>query len=92
MVARDAAGNVSTPSAEASATVADTPSPGLVAAYGFAEGSGTITADSTGNGNTGSLTDAAWTTAGKLGSALSFNGPRRASRSPTAPRCGWPAG
>ena len=74
VVARDAAGNVSTPSAEASATVADTPSPGLVAAYGFSEGSGTITSDSTGNGNTGSLTDAAWTTAGKFGSALSFNG------------------
>jgi PKD repeat protein len=48
--------------------------PGLVAAYGFDEGAGTITADSSGNGNAGSLSAAAWTPAGRYGSALSFNG------------------
>jgi hypothetical protein len=47
---------------------------GLVASYSFNEGSGTTVADSSGNGNTGSLAGATWTTAGKFGSALSFNG------------------
>jgi hypothetical protein len=47
---------------------------GLIAAYGFNEGSGTTTADATGNGHTGTLQGATWTTAGKYGGALSFNG------------------
>ena len=48
--------------------------PGLVAAYGFNENSGTTTADVTTNDLTGSLSGAAWTTAGKFGNALSFDG------------------
>src|SRR5262245_61392620 len=47
---------------------------GLVAAYGFAEGAGPTVADSSGNNNTGTISGATWTTAGKFGSALAFNG------------------
>src|SRR5262245_20971076 len=47
---------------------------GLVAAFGFDEGSGMATADSSGNANNGTATSAAWTTAGRFGSALVFNG------------------
>src|SRR5205823_3855748 len=43
-------------------------------AYGFNEGSGTTVADASGNRNTGTVSGAAWTTAGKYGNALSFNG------------------
>jgi chitodextrinase len=49
-------------------------SSGLVASYSFNEGSGTTVADSSGNGNNGTISGATWTTAGKYGSALSFNG------------------
>ena len=48
--------------------------PGVIAAYGFEEGTGTVTADSTGNGNTGTLASATWTTSGRFGKALTFNG------------------
>ncbi len=73
-VARDAAGN------RATATVAVTvsnasPSPaGLVAAYGFNEGSGVQTRDASGQSTTGTLSNATWTATGKFGGALSFNG------------------
>jgi len=50
------------------------PSDGLVAAYGFSEGSGATTADASGNGNSGTLSGAGWTAAGHSGNALSFNG------------------
>jgi hypothetical protein len=46
----------------------------LVAAYGFEERSGTTTADSSGRGLTGTLNEATWSSAGKYGKALSFNG------------------
>src|ERR1700721_1636408 len=49
-------------------------STGLVASYSFNEGVGTTVTDSSGNGNNGTISGAAWTTAGKYGSALSFNG------------------
>jgi fibronectin type 3 domain-containing protein len=74
VTAEDAAGNVSTPSAQASATVTNPAPTGLVAGYGFDEGSGTTTADRSGNGNTGTLSNATWSTAGKFGNALFFNG------------------
>ena len=45
-----------------------------MAAYAFDEGSGTTVADASGNGNTGTSRNATWTTAGKFGGALSFNG------------------
>ena len=47
---------------------------GLVAAYGFNEGSGSVLNDLSGNGNNGTILDAAWVTSGKFGSALTFNG------------------
>jgi hypothetical protein len=47
---------------------------GLVAAYGFEEGTGTAAADSSGTGNNGVLNGPAWTAAGKFGGALSFDG------------------
>lgn len=50
------------------------PVPGLVAAYGMEEGTGTIVGDSSGQNNTGAATDTTWTTAGKHGKALTFNG------------------
>ena len=49
-------------------------SPVPVAAYAFNEGAGTTTGDASGNGRTGTLTNATWTAAGKYGGALSFNG------------------
>ena len=47
---------------------------GLVAAYGFDEGTGTTVADVSGNGNDGTLLNTVWTAGGKFGSALVFNG------------------
>jgi chitodextrinase len=70
--AMDAAGNLSPYSNVASATT-QASTPGLVAAYGFNEGTGTTVADASGNGNTGTISNATWTT-GKYGKGLSFNG------------------
>ena len=47
---------------------------GLVAAYGFNEGSGSTTGDASGNSNTGTISGATWTTPGRYGRALSYNG------------------
>src|SRR6185295_18245674 len=47
---------------------------GLVAAYTFNEGTGTTVSDLSGNGNTGTISGATWTTSGKFGNALMFNG------------------
>ena len=47
---------------------------GLVAAYGFNEGTGTTLLDQTGTGHTGTIAGAAWTAQGKFGSALTFDG------------------
>jgi hypothetical protein len=46
---------------------------GLVAAWGFNEGTGTSLSDSSGNGRTGTITGATWTT-GRYGQALNFDG------------------
>ncbi len=40
----------------------------------FYEGSGTIAADNSGNTNTGTISGATWTTSGKIGFALNFDG------------------
>ena len=53
---------------------AQTPIPGLVAAYSFDEGSGPNANDGSGNAFTGVIAGATWTSAGKYGNALSFNG------------------
>src|SRR3989338_2523425 len=47
---------------------------GQVAAYAFDEGSGTTIEDSSGNNNTGTLTNGPTWTTGKIGGALSFDG------------------
>jgi hypothetical protein len=46
----------------------------LVAAYSFDEGAGSTVADTSGNNNTGTISGATWTTQGKYGNALSFDG------------------
>ena len=79
--ARDAVGNT-TVAANVAVTVSNAPSSppppspsGLVAAYSFGEGAGTVVTDASGNGNTGSLgSGVTWTAAGRFGSALAFNG------------------
>lgn len=47
---------------------------GLVAAYGFEEGSGPQVADASGYGNGGTIANATWVDSGAYGGALSFNG------------------
>ena len=46
----------------------------LVAAYGFNEAIGTTVTDASGNGHSGSISGATWSTAGRSGAALSFDG------------------
>src|SRR5205085_1624062 len=75
VTAEDAAGNVGPASNEASAVVTTPPVVGLVGAWGFDENTGTTTADQSGTGNNGTLTNGpAWNAAGKFGSAISFDG------------------
>jgi hypothetical protein len=73
--ASDGSGNshVSTPVA---VTVTNTAAPvqGLVAGFGFEDGSGTAATDSSGNNNNGTISGATWTTGGRIGSALDFDG------------------
>jgi hypothetical protein len=69
----DAANNAGGYSPVASATTVATTS-GLVAAYGFDEGTGSTVSDASGAGNTGVLTNTTWTASGRVGSALVFNG------------------
>jgi len=75
--ARDAAGNTAL-AANATVTVTNVGPPpsisGLVAAYAFNEGAGSTVADASGNNNTGTISGATWTTGGRFGSALVFNG------------------
>ena len=70
---RDAAGNVTTSSA-VTVTVNNTAPTGLVASYSFNEGTGTTLADRSGNGRTGTVSGATWTSQGRFGGALSFDG------------------
>jgi hypothetical protein len=72
-IATDASGNPAT-SNPVNVSVSNVAATGLVAAYAFNENTGTAAADATGNGRTGTISGATWTTAGKNGAALSFNG------------------
>ena len=75
--ARDAAANTATSAPPVSVTVDNSvpPAPtGLVAAWAFDEGSGTVATDATGNGNDGTVVGASWTPQGRYGEALSFDG------------------
>lgn len=56
------------------AAVPPPPSITPVAAYNFDEGGGPMLADHSGNPNHGTLSGATWTTLGKFGGALSFDG------------------
>src|SRR5437762_2876263 len=47
---------------------------GLVAAYGFEEGSGLQAGDASGNGRVGTIAGATWTSSGRFGGALVFDG------------------
>jgi chitodextrinase len=71
--ATDAAGNFSLYSNQATVTTLATPA-GLVAAYSFDEGSGTTVTDLSGHNLNGTIVGATWTTNGKYGNALSFDG------------------
>ena len=73
-VARDSAGNTTTSTAVVVTVSNAGGTTGLVAAYGFDEGSGTTTADQSGSGNVGTISGATWSSSGKFGKALSFNG------------------
>jgi chitodextrinase len=76
VTAFDAAQNISPSSAAASATTLAGSSlpPGLVATYSFSEGTGLTTADASGNGYTGTLTNGPTWATGKYGYALAYNG------------------
>jgi len=73
VLARDAANNLG-PSSNAASVTTLAVNPTLVAAYSFDEGSGATVGDNSGHGNTGTISNATWSTAGKYGNALSFNG------------------
>jgi hypothetical protein len=72
-VARDTAGNQAT-STGITIEIANAPSSGLVGAWTFEEGAGTTTADISGNGHDALLSGASWTTNGRYGNALLFDG------------------
>ncbi|WP_204048213.1 LamG-like jellyroll fold domain-containing protein [Microbispora siamensis] len=61
------------PTPTPSPSPSSTPFPGLVAAYGMNEGTGTAVGDQSGTGNAGTTSGTTWA-AGKFGQALSFNG------------------
>ena len=46
----------------------------MVAAYGFSEGEGTTVVDASGNSNTGTIDGPSWTSIGRFGSALTYDG------------------
>jgi hypothetical protein len=73
---KDAAGNLAVSGNFTFTTAAATTDilTGLVAAYGFDEGSGLTTADSSGHSGAASLVNASWSSNAKFGKALSFNG------------------
>jgi Concanavalin A-like lectin/glucanases superfamily len=72
---------MSTPIASSEAS----PAAGLVGAYAFDRGAGSVAADSSGNGNTGAILGATWTTRGRFGGALRFNGNDDTVRIPASP-------
>ncbi len=71
---QDTAGNANTNDFTIGFSVAPPATAGLVAAYSFNEGTGTSVADASGNGHTGVISGATWSTQGKFGNALSFDG------------------
>ena len=70
---RDAAGNLAL-SGDFTFTTTPASTTGLVAAYTFNEGAGSTVIDASGNNNLGTIIGGTWSTSGKYGNALSFNG------------------
>lgn len=90
--AADAASLLGPYSNSASATTDSTPPPppppvgGLVVAYGFEAGTGTTVTDVSGNNNVGTLAaGTTWSTAGRFGNALQFDGTTSGVTVPNAP-------
>jgi N-acetylneuraminic acid mutarotase len=71
--ARDAYGNTATSSVTVNVSNSGSLT-NLVLALGFNEGSNTVANDSSGRNNTGTISGASWSTAGRYGGALSFDG------------------
>ena len=71
--ARDAASNQTT-AAVVGVTVNNAALPGLVASYSFENGAGTTATDVSGRGHPGTISGATWTSAGRFGNALVFDG------------------
>jgi hypothetical protein len=75
-----------TPTPTPISTATPTPGAGLVAAYGFNEGSGTTVHDASVNGNNGTLQGgSSWTTSGRYGTAILFNGTNAYVNIPSSP-------
>jgi PKD repeat protein/glucose/arabinose dehydrogenase len=74
VTAAGATGSPATIPVTLNVTTAPPPASGLVGAWGFNETTGTTATDSSGAGNTGTLSGATRTTAGRYGGALSFDG------------------
>src|SRR5262249_5787304 len=70
----DASANTSPRAKLGASTVLCGPPTGLVAEYSFDQGSGTTVNDISGNNHNGTINNATWTTSGRYGGALSFNG------------------
>ncbi len=70
----DLAGNAMGAPVTWSFTTVAPPPAGLIAAYAFDETTGATAADASGSGRTGTLSGATWTSSGKNGGALSFDG------------------
>jgi methionine-rich copper-binding protein CopC len=71
---RDLAGNALVNDVTWSFTTSAPAGSGLVAAYGFEEGTGTGAGDSSGFGNHGTISGATWINSGRFGKALKFDG------------------
>jgi hypothetical protein len=74
VAAYDTNGVTSAQSAGVSAATLSGRSPDLVAHYNFNEGTGAVLHDSSGYGNNGAITSAAWSGSGKYGGSLVFDG------------------
>lgn len=93
LVVSDSKGAVDpTPSTTTVSVLAPAPAPiapsvpyGLVAAYGFNEGTGSAINDSSGNRHTGSQIGARWASNGRFGKALKFNGSNTLVNIPDTP-------
>ena len=85
---KDSAGNSLAANAVWSFTVAATappPTGALVLGLSFNDNAGTVAVDSSGNSNNATLQGATWTTAGRYGSGLTFNGLDNSLTVPDAP-------